>query len=273
MNGRHSSVWDSTVQSGHNHPASHPALFRTIQKHPLSTAAIRALKKATADTPSRPGHNFTAAIFTFQSGHATRNFYCSHQSRSREKRAGGGKGEKKKRQPAGARAPRASSFRTGEKKKKQILGFLWSPPPPPLQTLAPGPHLAVAVAPPMAKSRPPKRILESYTIKGSDKVIKRETPPLAPPSSFSSAQLIRDFQGFWYEFFLWIVGSLGFCPRLLVSGSWGFGRFKFGADLCRHGMAALIGSFRFLCFPFLRFEAGWCFEQFFILLPWMKFLC
>ena len=30
----------------------------------------------------------------------------------------------------------------------------------------------------MAKSRPPKRILESYTIKGSDKVIKREPPSL-----------------------------------------------------------------------------------------------
>nr|CAB3455893.1 unnamed protein product [Digitaria exilis] len=29
----------------------------------------------------------------------------------------------------------------------------------------------------MAKSRPPKRILESYTIKGSDKVIKREALP------------------------------------------------------------------------------------------------
>jgi hypothetical protein len=28
----------------------------------------------------------------------------------------------------------------------------------------------------MAKSRPPKRILESYTIKGSDKLIKREAP-------------------------------------------------------------------------------------------------
>jgi hypothetical protein len=36
----------------------------------------------------------------------------------------------------------------------------------------------------MAKTRAPKKILESYTIKGSDKVIKREALPL------SSAQLL-----------------------------------------------------------------------------------
>jgi hypothetical protein len=37
----------------------------------------------------------------------------------------------------------------------------------------------------MAKTRAPKKILESYTIKGSDKVIKREARPLssAPPPS------------------------------------------------------------------------------------------
>jgi hypothetical protein len=42
----------------------------------------------------------------------------------------------------------------------------------------------------MAKTRPPKKILESYTIKGSDKVIKREALPLSsaqlPPSIPSS---------------------------------------------------------------------------------------
>nr|CAB3452166.1 unnamed protein product [Digitaria exilis] len=44
----------------------------------------------------------------------------------------------------------------------------------------------------MAKSRPPKRILESYTIKGSDKVIKREALPLLV--------LIRNLRVFWGEF-------------------------------------------------------------------------
>ena len=45
---------------------------------------------------------------------------------------------------------------------------------------------------PMAKSRPPKRILESYTIKGSDKVIKREPPSLP--------LLIRNSRGVWGDF-------------------------------------------------------------------------
>jgi hypothetical protein len=35
----------------------------------------------------------------------------------------------------------------------------------------------------MAKSRPPKRILDSYTIKGSDKVIKREASLLLTRAS------------------------------------------------------------------------------------------
>uniref|UniRef100_A0A452XHG6 Uncharacterized protein n=1 Tax=Aegilops tauschii subsp. strangulata TaxID=200361 RepID=A0A452XHG6_AEGTS len=39
----------------------------------------------------------------------------------------------------------------------------------------PAPHASRRRRPaePMAKTRPPKKILESYTIKGSDKVIKR----------------------------------------------------------------------------------------------------
>jgi hypothetical protein len=50
----------------------------------------------------------------------------------------------------------------------------------------------------MAKTRPPKKILESYTIKGSDKVIKRETLPSAQLSS----SLDPEFSGFFFFCFL-----------------------------------------------------------------------
>jgi hypothetical protein len=55
----------------------------------------------------------------------------------------------------------------------------------------------------MAKTRPPKKILESYTIKGSDKVIKRETLPSAQLSS----SLDPEFSGFFFLFsYMWIFG-------------------------------------------------------------------
>ena len=49
----------------------------------------------------------------------------------------------------------------------------------------------------MAKTRPPKKILESYTIKGSDKVIKREAPPLS-----SAPPLDPEFSGLFFVVFV-----------------------------------------------------------------------
>ncbi|CAD6226442.1 unnamed protein product [Miscanthus lutarioriparius] len=79
----------------------------------------------------------------------------------------------------------------------------------------------------MAKLRPPKRILESYTIKGSDKVIKRECP-FRPVRS-------RIYAGGWGEGgFAGIFGGRwrisGYVSGVSVSGPWDSGRLYFGVD-------------------------------------------
>jgi len=99
------------------------------------------------------------------------------------KRAAGPAVRKKKTARERAATASASAFRTErekggiERNKKKN--------PPASRGLLPNPSAAPPPPPPrrrrralMAKSRPPKRILESYTVKGSDKVIKREPPSL-----------------------------------------------------------------------------------------------
>jgi hypothetical protein len=68
----------------------------------------------------------------------------------------------------------------------------------------------------MAKSRPPKRILESYTIKGSDKLIKREAPL---PSHFAPSP-DPEFTGVFLG---------GFFVARHVHGGYGSGALDFRA--------------------------------------------
>lgn len=170
-----------------------PDPFRTIQTRMRSEAPPHSSSNG-HDAPSqfiqrpisppalRGSYTFTARSHSPRASRQLASFYCSHHSSSaREKRAAKGGGKKKKK-TAAREAASASPFRTkGGKGKQSSTVFLWSP----RQTLAPAPAPLVlrphhrrrrGRAPPMAKSRPPKRILESYTIKGSDKVIKRECP-------------------------------------------------------------------------------------------------
>lgn len=85
------------------------------------------------------------------------------------------------------------------------------------------------------KSRPPKRILESYTIKGSDRVIKRECP--FPPSDPEFTEGL-----FWGIFcWRWRVAYLGTCVGGLGFRALGFGVSYFGGRLISSGMVAIIG--------------------------------
>jgi hypothetical protein len=197
LNGGGSRVFQSLpsnpIHSPYKH--NHLALFRTIQKQSPSTARIRAPTQANGRYA--PCRNFTAASLPLQRprAHATDSLFTYEK---------GARAAVKK--PAAS----ASASRTGKINKKQIFVFPWSPPLPPPRnpSFRPPPRRRRRA---MAKSRPPKQILDSYTIKGSDKVIKREASPFAPLSS-SCAPADPGFLA---------VG--GFCTRVSVSAPWGSG--------------------------------------------------
>ena len=175
-----------------------PDPFRTIQTrmrseaHPHSSsnghdAPAQFIQRPISPPALRGSYTFTARSHSPRASRQLASFYCSHHSHQSitppvHAKSARRREAVKKKKTAAREAASASPFRTkGGKGKQSSTVFLWSP----RQTLAPAPAPLVlrphhrrrrGRAPPMAKSRPPKRILESYTIKGSDKVIKRECP-------------------------------------------------------------------------------------------------
>lgn len=176
--------------------------------------------------------------------HQLPSFYCSHQSRACEKRAAKEKeAVKKATSREGAATASASAFRTKGgrtersreiiKKNPSSCGLLQTlAPPAPVSAPPPSPSRSRPMA---GKSRPPKRILESYTIKGSDRVIKRECP--FPPSDPEFTEGL-----FWGIFcWRWRVAYLGTCVGGLGFRALGFGVSYFGGRLISSGMVAIIG--------------------------------